>query len=113
MKEELKVLEENNASIVVDAVLSNRISVQCAWIFLRKFYIAHLVARSFTEKPGIDNSETLLPDVKHCTLRILFALSDHLNFNVTHLNMKTAFLNGYLKEDIYSSPKCICRWCEM
>lgn len=49
----------------------------------------------------MDYNETFSPVVWHTTLRLLFALSVQLNLNVTHLDVKTAFLNGELSETIY------------
>ena len=64
-------------------------------------YKARLVAQGFTQRPGIDYEKTFSPVVRHSTLKQLFALSIQLNLDITHLDVKTAFLNGYLKEDIY------------
>lgn len=81
--------------------------VQCKWVYKKKLdsdsvrYRARLVAKGFTQKPGLDYDETFSPVVRHSTLRLLFALSVQLDLNVTHLDVRTAFLNGDLKEDIY------------
>lgn len=108
MQEELQSFEENNAWVVVDEVPQGKSLVQCKWVYKRKLnsdnsvrYRARLVAKGFTQKPGIDYDETFSPVVRHSTLRLLFALSVQLDLNVNHLDVKTAFLNGILKEDIY------------
>lgn len=108
MEEELRAFEENNAWVVVSEVPKGKTLVQCMWVYKRKFdsdnsvrYRARLVAKGFTQKPGIDYDETFSPVVRHSTLRLLFALSVQLDLNVTHLDVKTAFLNGILNEDIY------------
>lgn len=108
MEEELQAFKENDAWTVVSEVPQGKTVVQCKWVYKRKFdsensvrYRARLVAKGFTQKPGIDYDETFSPVVRHCTLRLLFALSVQLDLRVTHLDVKTAFLNGILKEDIY------------
>ncbi|KRT86801.1 hypothetical protein AMK59_806 [Oryctes borbonicus] len=64
-------------------------------------YRARMVAEGFSQKPGIDFDETFSPVVKHSTLRLLFAFSAKLDLNVFHLNLATAFLNWYLKENVF------------
>lgn len=116
MQDELQAFDENQAWVPVDKLPSDKTLVKCKWIFKRKVnsdksvkYRARLVAKGFTQKAGIDYEDTFSPVVRHSTLRLLFALSVQLNFDITHLDVKTAFLNGYLKEDIYmTQPDISC-----
>lgn len=110
MEEELQAFDDNDAWVVVSEVPQGKSLVRSKWVFKSKLgsdnsvrYRARLVARGFTQKPGIDYDETFSPVVRHSTLRLLFALSVQLNLKVTHLDVKTAFLNGTLKEDIFMS----------
>lgn len=64
-------------------------------------YRARLVGKGFTQKAGIDYQETFSPVIRHSTLRLLFAISVQLGMDITHLDVKTAFLNGHLKESIF------------
>lgn len=105
--DELRSFEENEAWEIVDIPESGTI-VKCKWVFKRKVcadnsvrYRARLVAKGYTQKPGIDFDETFSPVVRHSTLRLLIALSVKLNLDITHLDVKTAFLNGYLKEQVF------------
>lgn len=66
-------------------------------------YRARLVAKGFSQKAGIDYTETFSPVVRHSTLRLLFALSVKYNLDITHLDVTTAFLNGYIIENVYMS----------
>lgn len=107
MEEELHSFECNEAWEVVN-VPSGASIVQCKWVLNKKIdlnnevrYRARLVAKGFTQKRGIDYTDTFSPVVKHSTLRMLFALSVQIGMDITHLDVNTAFLNGYLKEDIY------------
>lgn len=107
MAEELQSFQDNQAWEVVDTP-SNASVVQCKWVFKKKFdsdnkvrYRARLVAKGFTQKAGIDYQETFSPVIRHSTLRLLFAISVQLGMDITHLDVKTAFLNGQLKESIF------------
>ena len=55
---------------------------------------------------GVDYDETFAP-VSHIeSIRILFALACHLKFKLYQIDVKIAFLNGLLKEDVYvAQPK--------
>lgn len=107
MTEELQSFQDNQAWEVVDTP-SNASVVQCKWVFKKKtdsdnkvVYRARLVAKGFTQKAGIDYQETFSPVIRHSTLRLLFAISVQLGMDITHLDVKTAFLNGHLKESIF------------
>lgn len=107
MAEEISSFEENDAWQLVDPPASGTI-VDCKWVFKRKpdsenkiRYRARLVAKGFTQRQGIDYDETFSPVVRYSTLRLLFALSVKLNLEIRHLDVTTAFLNGFLQEDVY------------
>lgn len=104
MSEELQSFQENDAWELEDMPEDGAV-VESKWVFKRKIdnennvqYRARLVAKGFLQRPGIDFDETFSSIVRHSSLRLLFALSVRLNLNITHLDVKTAFLNGYLKE---------------
>lgn len=107
MDEELKSFEANDAWDLVDKPQDASV-VQCKWVFKLKLdsagnvtHRARLVAKGFTQKPGVDYDETFSPVVRHSSLRFLIALSLHLDLKITHLDVTTAFLNGSLKETVY------------
>lgn len=88
--------------------------VGCKWVFKRKedengnptIYKARLVAQGFSQKYGIDYDEVFAPVIKSSTMRILLTVAGHENLVVRHVDIKTAFLNGELTEEIYmSQPK--------
>ena len=58
-----------------------------------------LVAKGFTQRPGLDYQETLSPVVRH--LRLVLSLAAELDLEMMQLDVKTAFLNGKLDEEIY------------
>lgn len=64
-------------------------------------YKARLVARGFTQKFGFDYSETYAPVAKLVTLKVLLAVANHRDMHIHQMDVKSAFLNGELTEDIY------------
>lgn len=64
-------------------------------------YKARLVAKGFQQQAGIDFSETFSPVAKLTTIQIVLSLVVHFNWTIRQLDVKNAFLNGELKEDVY------------
>ncbi len=62
---------------------------------------ARLVFQGFNQQEGIDYDETFAPVARLEPIRILIAFAAHMNFKLFQMDVKTAFLNGYLKEDVY------------
>lgn len=64
-------------------------------------YKARLVAKGYVQEYGIDFDEVYAPVTMMETVRLLLALSAKNNWEVHHLDVKTAFLNGDIKEEVY------------
>jgi hypothetical protein len=62
---------------------------------------ARLVARGFVQREGIDFDDTFAPVARMESVRLLFALAVQEGWRVHHMNVKSAFLNGDLKEEVY------------
>ena len=55
---------------------------------------------------GVDYDETFAPLTRMESIMILLALACHLEFKLYQMDVKTNFLNGFLKEDVYiAQPK--------
>lgn len=52
-------------------------------------------------KKGFDYNETYAPVAKLVALKILLAVTNHKNMHIHQMDVKCAFLNGDLEEDIY------------
>jgi hypothetical protein len=64
-------------------------------------YKARFVAQGFSQQPGIDFDEIFSPTVRFDSLRLLLAISACRGWKPRQLDIKTAFLYGVLKEEIY------------
>src|ERR1700722_8658417 len=64
-------------------------------------YKARLVAKGFTQKEGIDYTETFSPVSRKDSLRIIMALVAHFDLELQQMDVKTTFLNGDLEEEVY------------
>jgi hypothetical protein len=82
--------------------------VGCKWIFKIKLkfdgridiYKARLVAKGYSQVHGVDYHDTFSHVVKIIFIQMLMALAAN-DFDVHQMDVKTAFLNGYLQETIY------------
>ncbi|HEV7736248.1 MAG TPA: reverse transcriptase domain-containing protein, partial [Chlamydiales bacterium] len=108
MKEEIKSQQENGTWYLTD-LPEGRKTIKCRWVFLTKRdlqgnpirYKARLVAKGFTQQAGIDFEETFAPVARLDSLRFLLALAAALDWEIHQIDIKTAFLNGELEEEIY------------
>ena len=62
---------------------------------------AHLVAQGYTQIEGIDFDETLAPVAWLEAIRILLAYANHHNILMYQMDVKSAFLDGKIEEEVY------------
>jgi hypothetical protein len=67
---------------------------------------ACLVAQEYTQIEGVDFDETFAPVARLESIRILHSVVCHLDFKLYQMDVKSAFLNGVLQEEVYvEQPK--------
>ena len=59
------------------------------------------MAKGYTQKEGIDYDETFSPVAMLKSIRILLSIATHYDYEIWQMDVKTAFLNGNLEEEIY------------
>ncbi|GKB63342.1 retrovirus-related pol polyprotein from transposon TNT 1-94, partial [Tanacetum coccineum] len=62
---------------------------------------ASLVGQGYSQEEGIDYDETFVPMARMEAIRIFLAFSTYMNFIIFQMDVKSAFLNGKLKEEVY------------
>jgi hypothetical protein len=83
--------------------------VGCKWVFKKKLgpdgtiekYKARLVAKGYTQKKGEDYFDTYSPVAQPTTIRVLLSLASSHDLLIHQMEVKTAFQNGELEEEIY------------
>ncbi|KAH9648503.1 hypothetical protein KPL70_025607 [Citrus sinensis] len=60
-----------------------------------------LVAQGYNQEEGIDFDETFAPVARLESIRMLLAYACHKDFILYQMNVKSAFLNGYIMEEVY------------
>ncbi|GJY98511.1 retrotransposon protein, putative, ty1-copia subclass [Tanacetum coccineum] len=105
---EMQSMKDNEVWELVDLPPDGK-TVGHKWLFKKKTdmdgavhtYKARLVAKGFTQTPGIDYEETFSPVADIRAIRILIAIAAFYDYEIWQMDVKTAFLNGYLNEEVY------------
>eukprot|EP00253_Pinus_taeda_P004205 PITA_04205 len=108
MEAEFQSLQKNHTWTLSDLPTGKK-PISCKWVYKVKYkadgtldkYKARLVARGFSQKEGIDYEETFAPTTKMSTIRLVLALATQFNWKVHQMDVKSAFLNGDLQEEVY------------
>lgn len=108
MDAELASIEKNKTWELVE-LPKNRRAIGLKWIYKLKRdpngkilkHKARIVAKGYIQKHGIDYDEVFAPVARIETIRLILALAGSNGWKVHHLDVKSAFLNGNLEEEVY------------
>jgi hypothetical protein len=83
--------------------------IGCKWVYVAKRdatgkvvrYKARLVAKGYSQRYGIDYEETYAPVCRIGSIRVLIALAAHFDWEIHHMDVTSAYLNGDLQETVY------------
>ena len=125
MDKELQALLDNNTWEVV-SLLAGKRPIDCKWFYKAKYKAdgslerlkERLVIKGFTQKAGVDCTETFSPVVKLTTIRTLITVAVKRGWKLSQLDVNNAFLHSDLHEETYMKlpqgfnsevPNAMCR----
>ncbi|GJU15276.1 retrovirus-related pol polyprotein from transposon TNT 1-94 [Tanacetum coccineum] len=91
------------------SLLNGKIPIGSKWVYMNKKdehgtttkTKARLVSQGYSQEEGIDYDETFAPVARMEAIKIFLAFATYMNFKVYQIDVKSAFLNGKLKEEVY------------
>ncbi|KAM7494813.1 hypothetical protein LguiB_029422 [Lonicera macranthoides] len=108
INDEMDSLESNRTWHLVDLPPGCK-TIGCKWILKKKLnpdgtvdkYKARLVVKGYRQRENVDLFDTYSPVTRITSIRVLIALASLHDLVVHQMDVKTAFLNGELEEEIY------------
>ncbi|XP_070025608.1 uncharacterized mitochondrial protein AtMg00820-like [Nicotiana sylvestris] len=108
MQDELNQFERSQVWHLVPRP-KDRSVIGTEWVFRNKLNEdgtvtrnkARLVVQGYSQEEGIDYDETFALVVRLEAIRLLIAFAAHMEFTLHQIDVKSAFLNGYLKEEVF------------
>ena len=108
MKQEMDAIERNKTWELIDLPPGKK-SIGVKWLFKTKHdadgkiqkHKARFVVKGYKQKAGVDYQEVFAPVARLETIRLVLALAAQNNWIVHQMDVKSAFLNGVLKEEVY------------
>ncbi|KAL4353743.1 hypothetical protein GQ457_06G011750 [Hibiscus cannabinus] len=107
MRSEMDSISENQVWTLVEPPEGMK-PIGCKWVFKKKTdmdgnvqtYKGRLVAKGFQQIHNVDYDETFSPVAMFKSIRILLAVAAFHDYEIWQMDVKTAFLNGKLEEDV-------------
>jgi len=107
MNEEYEYLMKNQTWELIE-LSENKVPTRRKWLYKSKFEVdgsidkckARLDAKGYSQKEGIYYEDTFASVVKLNKIRLLIALATKHDWKIHELDVKYAFLNGELKEEV-------------
>nr|GEZ08734.1 retrotransposon protein, putative, Ty1-copia subclass [Tanacetum cinerariifolium] len=124
---EMQSMKGNKVWVLVELPPSGK-TVGSKWFFNKKtdmdrnihIYKARLVVKGYTQTPWIDYEETFSSVADIRAIIILIAIAAYYEYEIWQMDVKTAFLNGYLNEEVdmeqlegFVNPKYPNRICKL
>ena len=108
VNDEMDSVLSNNTWVLVDLSPGSN-TIGCKWVFTRKYrtdgtiqtFKVRLVAKGFKQREGIDYFDTYALVVRITSIRVLIVLASIYKLVIHQMDVKTAFLNGDLDEEVY------------
>nr|GEV63257.1 ribonuclease H-like domain, reverse transcriptase, RNA-dependent DNA polymerase [Tanacetum cinerariifolium] len=107
MEIELDLINKNNTWALTTLPLNQK-AIGLKWVFKKRDakgniikYKARLVAKGYVQEQGIDFDEVFALVARIEIVRLILALVAYHGWQVHHLDVKSAFLHGNLKEEVY------------
>ena len=108
MRDELSSMSQNEVWELVELPKGCK-PIECKWVnkirrdsnIQVERYKARLVTKGHSQREGIDFKETFAPVSTKDSLRIIMAIVAHFDLEFNQMDVRTAFLNEYLYEDVY------------
>jgi len=126
MESEIQSMHDNQVWNLIDHTPGLK-TIGCKWVFKKKIdmdgnvhtFKARLVAKGYTQTHGVDYDETFSPVAMLKSIRILIAIAAFYDYEIWQMDVKTAFLNGKLTEDVFMAqpegfihpkyPRSVCK----
>nr|KYP76214.1 Copia protein [Cajanus cajan] len=108
MKEELAMINKNGTWERTSKPKDKHV-IGVKWVYKTKLnpdgsihkHKAKLVVKGYSQMAGVDYGDTFAPVARHETIRLIVALEAQYGWKIFHLDVKSAFLNEVLQEEIY------------
>jgi hypothetical protein len=109
MQDEMNSLAEKDTYEYVERPVGVKV-IPLRWVYQAKSdeegrlerYKARVVAKGYLQVEGVDYGEVYAPVCTQATRRTLFAVAAREGMHMHHVDVKTAFLNGVLEEEVYT-----------
>ena len=108
MQKELEQFERNKVWHLVEKPIDRTI-IGTKWVFRNKLdengvillNKSRLVVQGYNQIEGVDFEETFAPVARLESIRMILAFASHMDFKLYQMDVKSAFLNGFLEEEVY------------